>query len=203
MRMLALMGCLLGLWPVWLPAQEVPARWDVELALSQHPASLAVPRFDPLHPGLRAGVAYTWNRHPRHRLRQGAYLGYFYHQHLQHALSLYTELAYQVRLGWGVSVTPLAIGGGYVASVTDLPTVAWDPATQAYARQGFPLRHNWLLSLGSEIAFSPGFTLAERPLTLALIYRVQVQGVFMRENIPVMAYAPLMLGLSLPLQATE
>ncbi|RMG54175.1 MAG: hypothetical protein D6722_29435 [Bacteroidetes bacterium] len=203
MRISTLIFCLLCFGAVSLRAQEAPARWAIRLDLAQHPASLAVPRFNPLHPGLRAGLVYHWNQHPRHRLKQGAYLGYFYHQHLQHAAQLYTELSYEWVLGQGVRLTPLALGGGYVLSVSDAPSVTWDPSSQGYVSQAFPARSNWLLSLGSELAFSPGWEIARRPFTLALTYRIQVQGVFMRENIPVMAYAPLMLGLSLPLQATD
>lgn len=201
LRTLCLLMGLLALFPAF--AQEVPARWQAEVALGQYPASLVVPRRAPWHPGLRLGLAYQWNQHPRHRLRQSVHLGYFYHQHLQHATQLYTELAYQVVLGMGVHLTPLVLGGGYVLSVTDLPSLAWDPAQQAYRQQGFPARSNWLLSLGSEIGFAPGLKVARRPLTFSLLYRLQVQGIFMRDNIPVMAYAPLMLGFSLPLDQTD
>jgi hypothetical protein len=182
-----------------LLSQSPAARWEAGLAVGQYPASLAIPRFAPLHPGLLGHVSYQWNQHPRHQLRQRGSLGYFFHQHLQHAVQLYTESSYQLRVGERFRLTPLALGGGYVLAIAASPSYRWDETSQLYARRAFAARHNWMLSLGAGFGWESPWQFRQRPLTLTLDYRFQVQGIFSRENIPLIAYAPVLLGVSFPL----
>ena len=200
MRYLLTWLLLSGLaWPT-LSAQsgEASPRWEMSLRLGQYPARLLVPDFSEFHPGANLALRRIWNAHPQHHLTQSFNLGYFYHSHLQHATQLYTEVGYRWQLASGLRLTPLAVGGGYVLSVLDMNSVALNEAG-VYEVQPVVANHNWLISLGAGLGYETSWHCGDRPIAIEVAYRVQVQGIIVQETIPLLAYAPLMLGLSLPL----
>ena len=175
-------------------------KWQMQISIGQFPASLLVPRFSPLHLGTHVGLAYHWNQHPVHRFVQTAQLGYFFHRDLQHAVQAYTEIGYQARLKNGLNITPLALGGGYVMSIQDMATLNWNPTTEQYERDNFPLRHNWMISLGVSLSYeTPWVLIKDRKMGFFVDYRMQVQGIVVRRTVPVIAYSPLKLGVFFPL----
>lgn len=184
-------------------AQDIPQRNSVHLSFGQYPASLVVPRFSPLHFGVNGGIARHWNKQTRHQLVQSANLAFFHHQNLQSAFQLYTELGYQYHWEGGFVWSPLILGGGYVLAIQDLTTLKWNSSTQQYEVDKTPIRHNWLVSLGMALAYKTDWRLFQRPLTFTLDYRLQVQGILVKENVPLIAYSPLRIGLSLPLKKQQ
>ncbi len=198
MRRLLSLSILLGI----LSAQgqeALRAPWSATLSLGQYPASLAIPRVDPLHPGLRLGATYHWSPIRPHHLTTSANLAYFYHANLQHGIQLYTELGYQFTWPGGLRLTPLLLGGGYQLSITDLPSIRFDPSTQRY-EPTISLRQHVLILLGSTLGYQSRLHLWQRPVSFELAYRWQVQGPFINQNVPIIAYTPLLLGIALPLQ---
>ncbi len=167
------------------------------LSVGQYPASLIVPSFSTIHPGVNAGVSMKWNKNKRHEFIQTGNLGFFYHRDLQKAFQLFTEVGYKLKLDNGLAITPLAIGGGYVMSVSDLNSLDWNAVTNQYEVDNFPVRHNWLISLGPSVSFETPWTIIkDKKTTFFLDYRLQIQGVFVQETVPVIAYAPLRVGFS-------
>lgn len=179
-------------------SEENPSKLSAHLSIGQYPASLS-PSFETIHFGVNAGVTYHWNDNQKHRFIQSGNLAYFYHKDLQTAVQLFTEVGYQIKLENGLQITPFSIGGGYVLSVSDLTTLNWNATTQQYEVNKFPVRHNWLISLGASLGYETKLKIAQRPLSFFLDYRLQVQGVFVQSTIPVIAYSPVRIGVSISL----
>jgi len=183
-----------------MQAQEVENnKWSGHLSIGQYAASLGTPKFTPLHLGIKAGVNYQWNNNEKHQFVQSGNLAYFYHQNFQHAIQLYSEVGYNLQLRKGWQINPFSIGGGYVLSIFDMTTVKFNEETETFETVNVAARNNWVISLGAGIGYTSNLKIKDRPITFLLDYRLQVQGIIMRNNIPFGAYAPLMLGVSLPL----
>lgn len=91
---------------------------DVALSLSILHDSVALPwtqRLDaPFHPGVRAGVEWTWLGSARHQLVQTAQLGFSSTLPVQRLLLLVTEAGYRFRFDVGVHLDALvALGYGH------------------------------------------------------------------------------------------
>jgi len=166
--------------------------------LGQYPASLLVPRFEPWHPGLRLATTYHWSQVRRHHLTTSANLAYYRHPNLQHGIQLYTELGFQFTWPGGFRFTPLLLGAGYQLAIVDLPSLIFDPASQRY-EQTTSLRQNLLIILGSDLGYETGWQVWQRPLSFTLSYRIQVHSPFINQTVPLLAYTPLLIGVSLPL----
>ncbi len=184
---------------VFAQADESPNKFSAHLSIGQYPASLAVPTFDAIHLGLNGGITYHWNKNEKHRFIQSGNLAYFYHKDLQTAVQLFTEVGYQIRLKNGLQITPFSIGGGYVFSVSDMTTLNWNTTTQQYEEDKFPVRHNWLISLGASMAYETSLNVWEKPLSVFVDYRLQIQGTIVRDVVPVLPYSPIRIGVSIPL----
>ncbi len=180
---------------------EVPQdRLQLHFSIGQYPASLVVPSFSTLHPGLNTGVTWRWNKSPRHQIFQSGNLGFFYHRDLQKAIQLFTEVGYNLKFENGFALTPLALGGGYVMSIADVESVIWDATIQQYEVENFSVRHNWMISLGASVSMETQLMLLKnRNTTFFVDYRLQVQGIFVEKTVPVIAYSPVRIGLSIPL----
>jgi hypothetical protein len=184
-------------------AQEetLPDKLQFHISLGHYPASLAVPTFTTFHPGVNTGATLHWNKNPRHQLLQSANLGYFYHRDLQHAVQLFTEVGYNLKFENGFAIAPLMLGGGYVLSISDLTTLDWNATTQEYEVNKNAVRNNWMISLGTSLSWETNLILLyNRKTTFFVDYRLQVQGVFVKETVPVIAYSPIRVGISFPMQ---
>jgi hypothetical protein len=179
-------------------SEESLSKLSAHLSIGQYSASLS-PSFDAIHFGVNGGVIYHWNKHQKYRFIQSGNLAYFYHKDLQTAVQLFTEVGYQIKLENGLQITPFSIGGGYIFSILDLTTLDWNATTQQYEVNKFPVRHNWLISLGASLGYETKLKIAQRPLSFFLDYRLQVQGVFVKSTIPVIGYSPVRIGVSIPL----
>ena len=198
MRLILLLLLFLS---VNLLAQETPPdRLQYHISLGQYPASLGVPSFSALHPGVNTGVTLRYTNHVRHQINQSANLGYFYHRDLQQAIQLYTEGNYPMKFGNGFAITPFSIGGGYVMSIPNMTSVQWNNSTQQYEETS-PVRHNWLISIGASASLETNFIIIHnRKTTFFVDYRLQVQGIFIQETVPVIAYTPIRVGVSFPFE---
>ncbi len=182
-------------------AQESDNRWYASAAFGHHSLSLLSPQFSTVHPGLKLGLSYQWNRSNKHQFIQTMNASYFSHKHFQKATQIYSEIAYRLVLNNKLSITPLSIGGGYVLSISDLDSFVWNEDTESYVSAN-KTNHNWLISLGPSISYSIG-GLLNRPVNLFLDYRIQVQGVVIQETVPIVAYAPLHVGFSIPVHKKQ
>lgn len=187
----------------YLSAQPDSSKWQGHLSIGHHSVSFLTPNFEKLHLGWQGGILTTLNRHPKHQFVASGNLAYFYHQDVQHAIQLYTEVGYQYQFDNGLAIKPLSLGGGYVLSILDATTLAWNPDTQTYTPVRFPARHNWLISLGSSVSYDSAVKFMQRPITFFTDYRLQLQGVFVQETIPFAIYIPVRLGIAVPLSISN
>jgi len=179
--------------------EENSNKWQIHAGIGQYPANIIVPKFNPLHLGVTIGATYDYSNHSKSRLLQSGNLGYFYHRGFQRAIQLYTEFSWQLQFRNGLRVNPFAIGGGYVLSISDLTTLEWNETLGVYEVNKFPVRNNWLLSIGASVGYQTNLQLLSRPLSFFLDYRIQVQGIIVRETVPVLAYTPIKIGVSIPI----
>ena len=91
------------------------------------------------------------------------------------------------------------LGGGYVLSFVNQNSLRWNESLMQYEEIRVPIRHNWLISVGPSVSWNLPAILWGRSVALFLDYRLQVQGIFINNTAPVIAYAPLRLGISLPI----
>lgn len=176
-----------------------PDRLQYHISIGQYSASIGVPSFSALHPGINTGISLRYTDHVRHQINQTANIGYFYHRDLQQAIQIYTEGNYTMKFGNGLAITPFSIGGGYVLSMPNMTTLEWNTTTQQYEEKGFSPRHNWLVSVGASASIETNFILIHnRKTTFFIDYRLQVQGIFVQDNVPFIAYTPIRVGMSFP-----
>lgn len=195
--LLLLLACSISL-GAW--AQEADdTYWEAQLLIGQYPAALLTPNFEPLHLGVQMGASYRYNNNEVHRWTQTSQLAWFRHKYLQTAMQLYTEAAYEYHGRGGLIIQPLALGGGMVFSAQGMPSSTWDPNTLTYSASPTPVRLNWMISVGAGIGYRTPLKIQGRPVTVLARYRTQVQGIVVRNTVPMIAYAPVMIGIAMPL----
>ena len=183
--------------------QDYTEKWGFQVGIGHYPASIVNPAVGPFRPGLQLGISRKWNEHPKHQFIQSFNAGYFYHRYVQGALQFYSELGYKAKLSKTFAVQPLMLGGGYVLSIINQTSLRWNNTDGKYEEIKFPTRHNWMVTLGPSLFWQPSFKLMDRPVTISLDYRLQVQGIFINNSAPVIAYAPLRLGIILPISQSR
>ncbi|MFN0202005.1 MAG: hypothetical protein ACKVTZ_10820 [Bacteroidia bacterium] len=186
---------LLATFPV--KAQEkAPSKWRGSLIIGQYSAKIGMPSFQPFRLGVQGCASYHLNKNEKHQLRQSVHLGGFTHRYLQTAVRLYSEFQYEWHFYKGLFLNPLAIGAGYVASFSEMTSLKWDG--NQYIETPTSLRHNFMISLGPNLGYESSLKVTNRPVTFSLGYRLQVQGIVVRNTVPVMAYSSLQLGAGVP-----
>ena len=104
---------------VILPLTTFSQGYDLPVTIAVFNESTAIPgtRFftTPVHPGFMAGTEFNYKTGKHGRLFQTANLGYYYHNYLNQALLLNSELGYAYRFGIGV-VPEALLGIGYMQS---------------------------------------------------------------------------------------
>ena len=175
---------------------NIPSKWRAEFNLSQYTASLIKPSLSPIHPGFNVVASYFYNKNEKLQLRQDFYAGAFFHDNFQNVVQLYSEFNFKIKLFKKCYLSPLVIGGGYLMCISEMDSFIWDGNN--YVPKNNDLVSNWLVSIGSNLAFPTNFKIANRKLSITAKYRVQVQGVVVRNNVPLIAYSPIMVGIGLP-----
>ena len=170
----------------------------IEFNFTQNTASLLSPSLCPIRPGINVTGSFQWNKNTNLHLKQDGILGFFHHPQFQNVLQLYTESHLKINVKDKIYLSPLVLGGGYFMSFLLLDSFTWDGSS--YSTSPVSLKHNWVISLGSNIEIPTGFQIWNRKVHIIAKYRLHVQGVIVRENIPIIAYTPIMLGVSLPLE---
>mgnify|MGYP006137492149 CR=1 FL=1 len=168
-----------------------------EVNLTQNPTSLFTPSFSNIHPGINTVLSRSWNKNEKLQLRQDFIAGFFYHKSFQSVVQLYSEFNFKIKLLDKFFLSPLVIGGGYYLSFLNMQSFNWDG--NQYVSTAPAIKSNWVISLGSNLEIPTNFKLFEKPLSITAKYRLQVQGVIVRYNVPIIAYSPVMVGISMPL----
>ena len=81
-------------------------------------------------------------------------------------------------------------------SFLNMQSFYWDG--NQYVSRAITMKSNWVISLGSNLELPTNFKLFGRALNITAKYRLQVQGVIVRHNVPIIAYSPIMVGISIP-----
>ena len=180
-----------------LSGKVASKKWSAEFNISQYSASLISPRFSNFHPGLNALGSYRYNKNERLQLRQDFIFGFFYHKHFQTVVQLYSELNLKLKFFKKFYWSPIVIGGGYLASILNMQSFIWDG--NQYIVKKSTLKNNWLISLGTNIEIPTNIQLIHRYINLTLKYRIQIQGTIIKNNVPIIAYSPLSIGINFPI----
>lgn len=175
----------------------IKSKLEVTLSAGQYTAKIGTPNFAPLRLIGTVGINYRWNNNLKHQLSQSLQLGSFYHKDLQTAIQLYSEFSYSNHSLNQWIITPLSIGGGYVASFSNMTTLEWNG--NQYVETKMPLRNNFMVSLGSSLGYKTPVVVFTKPLTLSLLYRLQVQGIMIQSTVPVIGYSSFQIRASFPL----
>ena len=170
---------------------------NFEFNLTQNTASLFTPSFSAIHPGFNMALSTQLNKNKKLQLRQDFIAGFFYHKSFQSVIQLYSEFNFKIKILDRFFICPLVIGGGYFMSFLNMQSFYWDGSQ--YLSRPITLKNNWVISLGSNLEFPTRFKLLNRPLNITAKYRLQVQGEIITYNVPIIAYSPIMLGISLPI----
>ena len=169
----------------------------LELNLTQNTASLFTPSFRNIHPGINTTLSSQWNKNKKLQLRQDFIAGFFYHKSFQSVVQLYSEFNFKIKILDKFFLSPLVIGGGYYLSFLNMQSFYWDG--NQYVSRALTMKSNWVISVGSNLEIPTNFKLFEKPLSITAKYRLQVQGVIVRYNVPIIAYSPIMVGITLPI----
>ena len=169
----------------------------LELNLTQNTASLFTPSFRNIHPGINTTLSNQWNKNKKLQLRQDFIAGFFYHKSFQSVVQLYSEFNFKIKILDKFFLSPLVIGGGYYLSFVNMQSFYWDG--NQYISRALTMKSNWVISVGSNLEIPTNFKLFEKPLSIIAKYRLQVQGVIVRYNVPIIAYSPIMVGITLPI----
>ena len=170
----------------------------LELNFTQNTASLFSPSLSPIHPGINITGSFQWNKNTKLQLKQDGILGFFHHSHFQNVVQLYSESHLKISIKDKIHVSPVVLGGGYFMSFLLMDSFTWDGSS--YSSTSVSLKHNWVISIGSNIEIPTRFQIWERKVHITAKYRLQVQGVIVKENIPIIAYSPIMLGILIPIE---
>ena len=169
----------------------------LELNLTQNTASLFTPSFRNIHPGINSSLSSQWNKNKKLQLRQDFIAGFFYHKSFQSVVQLYSEFNFKIKILDKFFLSPLVIGGGYYLSFLNMQSFYWDG--NQYVSRALTMKSNWVISVGSNLEIPTNFKLFEKPLSITAKYRLHVQGVIVRYNVPIIAYSPIMVGITLPI----
>ena len=169
----------------------------LELNLTQNTASLFTPSFRNIHPGINSTLSNQWNKNKKLQLRQDFIAGFFYHKSFQSVVQLYSEFNFKIKILDKFFLSPLVIGGGYYLSFLNMQSFYWDG--NQYVSRALTMKSNWVISVGSNLEIPTNFKLFDKPLSIIAKYRLQVQGVIVRYNVPIIAYSPIMVGITLPI----
>ena len=169
----------------------------LEFNLTQNTSSLFTPSFSNIHPGINTIFSRPWNKNEKLQLRQDFTGGFFYHKSFQSVVQLYSEVNFKIKILDKFFLSPLVIGGGVFMSFLNMQSFYWDG--NQYVSRALTMKSNWVISVGSNLEIPTNFKLFEKPLSITAKYRLQVQGVIVRYNVPIIAYSPLMVGVSIPL----
>ena len=170
---------------------------NLEFNFTQNTASLLTPSFRIIHPGLNGILSTQWNKNNKLQLRQDLIAGFFYHKSFQSVIQLYSELNFKIKVSDRFYLSPLVIGGGYYLSFLNMQSFYWDG--NQYVSRAITMKSNWGISVGSNLEIPTNFKLFNYPLSISAKYRIQVQGTIVRYNVPIIAYSPIMVGISLPI----
>ena len=90
---------------------------SIPINISVYNEATAIPftRFvtTPIHPGIQIGTEFNFKTKEHSRLFQTANLNYFFHNHLNQGIGIFSEIAYEYRLKSGFAITGL-LGLGYM-----------------------------------------------------------------------------------------
>ena len=170
---------------------------NLEFNFTQNTASLLTPSLRVIHPGINGTLSTQWNKNNKLQLRQDFIAGFFYHKSFQSVIQLYSELNFKIKVIDRFYFSPLVIGGGYFMSFLNMQSFYLDG--NQYVSRPITMKSNWVISLGSNLELPTNFKLFNNTLSITAKYRIQVQGVIVRYNVPIIAYSPIMLGISLPI----
>ena len=106
-------------------AQKKPVPVTISVFSEATAVPFTVLPLKPLHPGISAGTELNYMHKRRNRLFQSLQLSYYYHQYLNQAVTLQTELGYEYRSGIGMAASAM-LGIGYMRNFRTATEYSFD-----------------------------------------------------------------------------
>ncbi len=141
-----------------------------------------------LHPGFSLGLTHQYKQKKHSALFQNFKLGYFYHQHAQSGIQIYTETGYRLQSSIGLYADGL-LGVGYLHSLPDIQRFTW--TEKGYVRQKGIGRAQVMATA----SIAAGYALQSGPpLRFFMQYQFWIQAPFVRKYVPVLPNTAFHIG---------
>ncbi len=148
----------------------------------------------PVHPGVSAGTEFRYNRHPLNQWFQTAKLGVSYHQYVQTAVQLYSELGYR-RAIWRGTAAEMRLGAGYLHAFSDTEVFTLkDGSYDKKANLGRP-QFMGSMALGLSYQLQKG----QNAPRFFVDYQFFLQMPFVKSYVPLLPNTALHIGAAVPL----
>lgn len=153
----------------------------------------------PIHPGLQLGTEFNYRETQNARLFQTVNLCYFYHNHLNQGLGLFSELGYEYRLPAGIAFTGL-FGIGYMHTFATAEEFTF--SNGVYEQRNDAGNARLFPSLSLDIGYYPDKENKTGP-KIFMRYQSWIEYPYSPGFIPLMTHISLHLGLKFFLHAKQ
>jgi len=144
----------------------------------------------PVHPGIQIGTDFNYRVKEHSRLFQTANISYFYHNHLNQGIGINSELGYEYRTGFGISLGGL-LGIGYMH--TFATTEEFSFSNGQYEKKADSGNARFFPSLSLDAGYFI-FRGSEQSPKIFIRYQVWIEYPYSPDFIPVMTHVNLHAG---------
>lgn len=148
----------------------------------------------PVHPGLSVGTEFRYNQHPLNQWFQTAKLGVSYHQYVQTAVQLYSELGYR-RAIWRGMAAETRLGAGYLHAFSN--TEVFSLKDRSYDKKANLGRPQFMGSMALGLSYQ--LQKGQHPPRFFVDYQFFLQMPFVKSYVPLLPNTALHIGAAVPL----
>ncbi len=150
----------------------------------------------PIHPGIQLGTEFKWNRSFENHLYQTANLGYFFHNHLFQAVIASSELGYDYRFKFGLSLKT-RFGVGYMLAMPTQRVYSFENGEYREIRGGVMSKFQATLSIGAGYRFKPSAAYSPE---VFILYQAGAIVPFSAGFIPAITQTNFHIGVMIPIR---
>lgn len=191
MKFKAIMGCLLLGMTFTTFGQE--KGFPIRILSGSEATAIPFNKFwtRPFHPIVQLGTEFRYNTHNHHYLYQTVNVGYMYHEHLYQGAYLNSELGYDYRMVFGLSLKAL-FGVGYLHTFSTEEEYQFEDGQYSIGKDFGNSRVMPSLSIG--LGFRTNSKNANSP-EIMLLYRSWVEFPYSPGFISLMSHTDLSIGI--------
>ncbi len=150
----------------------------------------------PIHPGIQVGTEFKWNRSFENHLYQTANLGYFFHNHLFQAILASSELGYDYRFKFGLSLKT-RFGVGYMFAMPTQHVYVFEDGAYRESGNGAMSKFQATLSIGAGYRFKPSAAYSPE---VFILYQAGAIVPFSAGFIPAITQTNVHIGVTIPIR---